>query len=1149
MYKQKEIKMSKVIKNNLFKFVTLRNLQLIAEEDKDIGFVYHPGKKDSVFYGAIDGVEEKDRAEKLKTASDTFSPMAIRADVKKVNENLYSFASWLMRNKNALTYESIHANKEGVLELSSSDELVVWDNLLYQTINSTSVSVREALIKMLVANKFLAAFNKFSFGQPANLVFTEEQDKEFTRRAHASVVISKDLFPSSSNTSNEKASVTTEEQRLIDNALDVELAKARIKAYDTLVEELKDAEVIFNKNNEKDYEKQLDSHVAEVEKLIEEAVPVKVEIKDNQGILREIDTYPDLNLPKFEFTRQEPITETYLTGKISDDSLGVFKTSGLDVYDEFSEVIAAINVMRKADNQIVLNKSPKAAKKIDLGGVVVRLHDREATDFVYDYNIPSLMEVTPSGLARPFMMLLDGTLATDVADMSYTITFDDNSTASATGFIAGHTANMLKLFPAGVAFPANTETYTIEGTITLHSGEELGFDQLVDTTSRQNMGDFIRVVNGGTQDDDDHIFGVTNLGIADFRRVDQEVCCYVPGEVSHIENVMAREYKERSSRSLTSSETTVERTEETERENLNDTTTTERNEMQSEVSSVLNEDQAQAYGGSTSVSGEFGGMNFGAGAYFDNSSSSASSNSNSQAQSYAQEVTERAMERIVKKTQVKRTSRILKEFEENNKHGFDNTKGDNHVTGVYRWVDKVYKNSLINYGKRLMYEFALPEPSKFLKKAIWKQLENEELDSGVIIPEAPVHPSDYVFANGNRVTDASELSEYNYQELAALYNADVDEIPVDEMYIGKAFSYTGNPGSGEWNENTSDSTELDIPEGYYTNWGQASWYDSADSHINNSVVFVGNRRIYTSGTGVPLQKFTGKIPLSCSQLGNLSGSVNVSIKVKRLPETKKQWQNDTYNAILEAYNERLQEYNDAQQNLEVIPTTDEVKLTFNPRHNKSLMVKELKRIAIELLTEPKDITVSKNNYSPAGSSGISKVDKDQAFQNHAAAVKFFEQAFDWEIMAYIFYPYFYAKENNWESLFQEQDAADPIYQAFLQSGMARAVVPVKPGFEDAVNWYMETGEIWNGEGLVIDQDNDLYISVAEEMQTIDGVVEDTWETRLPTALTILQAESAMLLEGGLPCYCDGYSGDNTIVSGSELLIGNDGAGIGTELLN
>ena len=72
----------------------------------------------------------------------------------------------------------------------------------------------------------------------------------------------------------------------------------------------------------------------------------------------------------------------------------------------------------------------------------------------------------------------------------------------------------------------------------------------------------------------------------------------------------------------------------------------------------------------------------------------------------------------MQKTTKKRTSRILREFEENNKHGYDNRQGESHVTGVYRWVDKIYKNRLVNYGKRLMYEFNVPEPSRFFKKAI-----------------------------------------------------------------------------------------------------------------------------------------------------------------------------------------------------------------------------------------------------------------------------------------------------------------------------------------------------------------------------------------------------------------------------------------------
>ena len=129
-----------------------------------------------------------------------------------------------------------------------------------------------------------------------------------------------------------------------------------------------------------------------------------------------------------------------------------------------------------------------------------------------------------------------------------------------------------------------------------------------------------------------------------------------------------------------------------------------------------------------------------------------------------------------------------------------------------------------------------------------------------------------------------------------------------------------------------------------------------------------------------------------------------------------------------------------------------------------------------------------------------------------------------------------------------REAADPIFQAFLQSGMARTVVPVRPGFEDAVNWYMTTGEIWNGQGLVVDQDDDLYVSVAEEMMTIEGGVEDTWETRLPTALTILQADSIGLDVQGLPCNPECIpEGNNPIVPSTDLIGGIEGpSGVGSD---
>jgi len=52
-------------------------------------------------------------------------------------------------------------------------------------------------------------------------------------------------------------------------------------------------------------------------------------------------------------------------------------------------------------------------------------------------------------------------------------------------------------------------------------------------------------------------FGVKQIGIADYLKVEQTVHCYVEGEVSHIENIMAREYKEKATRRLSRTEETT----------------------------------------------------------------------------------------------------------------------------------------------------------------------------------------------------------------------------------------------------------------------------------------------------------------------------------------------------------------------------------------------------------------------------------------------------------------------------------------------------------------------------------------------------------------------------------------------------------------
>ncbi|WP_452600135.1 hypothetical protein [Pontimicrobium sp. MEBiC01747] len=152
--------MSKEIKQNLFRFVTVRNPQLIDKKEGHPGFVFHPNESESVFFQAINGSSSGRTAtpsapvtnkQKLETAANNFTAYSTRKEIATINTALYAFSNWLMRNKNNLSYKLIQDNLNGatLLDKEAKEDLLVWDNLIYQTIAKKSIYVREALIQML----------------------------------------------------------------------------------------------------------------------------------------------------------------------------------------------------------------------------------------------------------------------------------------------------------------------------------------------------------------------------------------------------------------------------------------------------------------------------------------------------------------------------------------------------------------------------------------------------------------------------------------------------------------------------------------------------------------------------------------------------------------------------------------------------------------------------------------------------------------------------------------------------------------------------------------------------------------------------------------------------------------------------------------
>ncbi|KXH83670.1 hypothetical protein AU378_12035 [Chryseobacterium kwangjuense] len=147
-----------------------------------------------------------------------------------------------------------------------------------------------------------------------------------------------------------------------------------------------------------------------------------------------------------------------------------------------------------------------------------------------------------------------------------------------------------------------------------------------------------------------------------------------------------------------------------------------------------------------------------------------------------------------------------------------------------------------------------------------------------------------------------------------------------------------------------------------------------------------------------------------------------------------------------------------------------------------------------------------------------KVILSEDLEQYTALAKFMEQAFEWSIMDYTFYPYYWADRKKWQEMYLTQ-SADPLFRNFLQAGMARVIVTVKPGFEDAVQFFMSTGKIWNGGEVPVIGDP-LYMSIVDELRKPTGEPQGKfWITRIPTTLTILQAQSVGLeVEQALPIF-------------------------------
>lgn len=611
-------------------------------------------------------------------------------------------------------------------------------------------------------------------------------------------------------------------------------------------------------------------------------------------------------------------------------------------------------------------------------------------------------------------------------------------------------------------------------------------------------------------------YAINRVGILNYYRVEQELDCYTLGEVSHIENILAREFKERLSRDLTRVNSEFEQENSYESSLKSDSETTTKNEMNSEIEDSIQKqishsvDINASFGWSSSKAVGGPNVNISSGYAYNNDTTT--NHAEKFAYNFAKEVTERVEHSInQKKRNVKKTTHTH-EFEQNNKHGFDNRDGDEHVVGIYRWLDKIYTNYLVNYGKRMVYEFCIPDPAKNWRHAVKKRT---KIDAFILKKTSSL--------NDLGINSYKDLKRNNYAKIASEYGVYVETAPHKSIILNQGYSYSVDVYPTHADEvQTADylfSEKFDpipIPEGYYAHKASMSGVHLIQSEDDPFlVIFVGST-VNPPKFGIEFDhKIRGNLDVSLSGMRISDFTFNLTVECKLNKSVMRDWQLVAYNKLKQSYEEHLAIYNEKLAEYKQ-QAEQSGNLKVNSRFQESLMKTELKRSCIEMMVKPWGIQIGGNYYKKI--KGHYELQLSKKLDLDCQYVKFLEQAFDWELMTAIFYPYFYAQKKEWRERMFNDNFGKQNFKSFLNAGWSRLELPVRVGFESAVMFFFQTGEVFSGKGMITASDDNLYVSVADELAETEPVqIERSWKSKLPTNLTVLQSNASALNIDGLPC--------------------------------
>jgi hypothetical protein len=604
------------------------------------------------------------------------------------------------------------------------------------------------------------------------------------------------------------------------------------------------------------------------------------------------------------------------------------------------------------------------------------------------------------------------------------------------------------------------------------------------------------------------------IGRSDLLLVRQTTTGYRMAEIAYVENILVGEKRDReqTNRVLTRQEffETVER----ETEETRDLQVTDKSELNREVSKVVSEN-LRAEGSVQLTSRGPTQVVASASVSYDRSTEEAAKT----AESYARETVERAVKRTLER--VRRETRTLfeREMTEVDRHGFEReSAADDHVSGVYQYLERVSRAKMFWYGERELYDLLIPEPAAL----IWQlAISRQELQIPIEAPDADLFASLTLANIASKREDV--IRAFRVTDLPpALDDIRATSVPLYATGTGAAAKY-------------ATGKEVQIPEGYEVT--KATFVASAETeeseNIPNGGVTVADQvqlwhmPLTLTQDNPPLNQgsttlefsFDPPLPgpvvsmaVNADNFTSFAGSITLEMKLTA--GASDAWALEAYGRVAERYEQLRRDYAEAVIQASANQSTETVSLPEGSRLALQGIVRsELQRAAIDIIRNaPIDFDLIKP-YPFANEDGAlgTHASVDVATLRDAEPeVRFLQQAFEWEHLAWIVYPYFWGRRSEWSRTVVVSHP-DPDFASFLNAGAARVQLPVRPGFEALVKHFMETGEVYEGEGLPKMGDAG-YVSFIDEQLTTLGAPGDevAWPPDAPREWDIVAPTSLLL---------------------------------------